>query len=150
MNRFKAVLILALMLIGGVVLHAQTEVVPASTSAAAARPQGSDYDVFVPIAKYLSQGNADALSAWFADNLDMTVLAKGGNSSRGQAKQILKAFFEGYTPRDFQVTYTAGRGGMKYALGTLNAGGENFLVTIFVSSKGDTYTIQQMKIERIK
>ena len=146
MNRFKAILILALMLIGGGVLHAQTEVVPAST----VKPQGSDYDVFVPIAKYLSQGNAEALSAWFADNLDMTVLAKGGNSSRSQARQILKTFFEGYTPRDFQITYTAGRANMKYALGTLNAGGENFLVTIFVSSKGDTYTIQQMKIERIK
>lgn len=161
MNRFSAVLILALMLIGGGVLRAQTEVIPASVSAsgaagsamgasAAAKPQGGDYDVFVPIAKYLSQGNAEALSVWFADNLDMTVLAKGGNSSRSQARQILKAFFEGYTPRDFQITYTAGRGGMKYALGTLNAGGENFLVTIFVSSKGDTYTIQQMKIERIK
>ena len=157
MNRFKAVLILALMLIGGGVLRAQTEVVPASVSTSGAtgststaKPQGSDNDVFVPIAKYLAQGNAEALSVWFADNLDMTVLAKGGNSSRSQARQILKAFFEGYTPRDFQITYTAGRGGMKYALGTLNAGGENFLVTIFVSSKGEAYTIQQMKIERIK
>ena len=144
MNRFRTLLFLALIL-GDGVLHAQTSVVSASVPAA-----GADYDVFVPIAKYLSHGNAEALSAWFADNLDMTVLSKGGNSSRSQARQMLKAFFEGYTPRDFQITYTAGRGGMKYALGTLNAGGENFLVTIFVSSKGEAYTIQQMKIERIK
>lgn len=161
MNRLRTVLFLALMVIGGGVLHAQTEVKPAAFAGAAAgvgtanagsaaRPQSADYDVFVPIAKYLTQGNAEALSAWFADNLEMTVLSKGGNSSRSQARQILKTFFEGYTPRDFQVTYTAGRSNMKYALGTLNAGGENFLVTIFVSSKGDTYTIQQMKIERIK
>lgn len=161
MNRLRTVLFLALMVIGGGVLHAQTEVKPAAFAGAAAgvgtanagsaaRTQSADYDVFVPIAKYLTQGNAEALSAWFADNLDMTVLSKGGNSSRSQARQILKTFFEGYTPRDFQVTYTAGRSNMKYALGTLNAGGENFLVTIFVSSKGDTYTIQQMKIERIK
>ena len=151
MNRFQALAVLALTLMGGGILRAQTT--PVSTSAAirsAAKPKGGDYDVFVPIAKYLAQGNAEALSAWFADNLDMTILAKGGNSSRGQARQILKAFFEDYAPRDFQITYTAGRGGMKYALGTLNAGGENFLVTIFVSSKGDAYTIQQMKIERIK
>lgn len=161
MNRLRTVLFLALMVIGGGGLHAQTEVKPAAFAGAAAgvgkvnagsaaRSQSADYDVFVPIAKYLTQGNAEALSAWFADNLDMTVLSKGGNSSRSQARQILKTFFEGYTPRDFQVTYTAGRSNMKYALGTLNAGGENFLVTIFVSSKGDTYTIQQMKIERIK
>lgn len=167
MNNLRIILAAALMIIGGGVLHAQTEVKPAaftgsgaavtgtgsaatSASAAASRPQSGDYDVFVPIAKYLTQGNAEALSAWFADNLDMTVLSKGGNSSRSQARQILKTFFEGYTPRDFQITYTAGRSNMKYALGTLNAGGENFLVTIFVSSKGEAYTIQQMKIERIK
>ena len=163
MNNLRIILAAALILLSGGVLRAQTEVVPAAagavasgaaasaaSAASAARPQTADYDVFIPIAKYLAQGNAEALSAWFADNLDMTVLSKGGNSSRSQARQILKSFFEGYTPRDFQITYTAGRANMKYALGTLNAGGENFLVTIFVSSKGDTYTIQQMKIERIK
>ena len=134
MNSLRSALVAALILVGGVISHAQTP----------------DYDVFVPIGKYLSQGNSDAISAWFADNLDVSVLSKGGNSSRNQAKQILKTFFDSYTPRSFQITYTAGRGGMKYALGTLNAGGENFLVTIFVSSKGEAYTIQQLKIERIK
>ncbi|MBQ9548371.1 MAG: DUF4783 domain-containing protein [Bacteroidales bacterium] len=110
--------------------------------------QSGDYDVFVPIAKYLSQGDADAVSAWFSDNLDISVIAQGGNASRSQARQILKGFFESYTPRSFQVTYTAGRANMKYALGELNAGGETFLVTLFVSSKGRTFSIQQMKIER--
>ncbi|MCR5560732.1 MAG: DUF4783 domain-containing protein [Bacteroidales bacterium] len=146
MNTLRSSLAAALILVGCVLAHAQTS--PVSTTAAKA--QAADYDVFVPIAKYLSQGNAEAISAWFADNLEMSVLSKGGNSSRGQARQILKTFFDTYTPRSFQITYTAGRGGMKYALGTLNAGGENFLVTIFVSSKGEAYTIQQLKIERIK
>lgn len=113
-----------------------------------ARAQGGDYDVFVPIAKYLSQGNAEAVSAWFADNLEISVIAPGGNASRNQARQIMKSFFESYTPRSFQVNYTAGRSNMKYALGSLNAGGETFLVTIFVSSKGETFRIQQIKIER--
>jgi hypothetical protein len=38
---------------------------------------------------------------------------------------------------------------MKYALGTLNAGGEMFLVTIFVNFKDNGYKIQQIKIERL-
>ena len=38
---------------------------------------------------------------------------------------------------------------MKYALGSLTAGGEDFMVTIFVSSKGRDYKIQQLKIERM-
>lgn len=114
------------------------------------KAQTADYDVFVPIAKYMAKGDVDALSTWFADNLEMTVISTGGNCSRNQAKQILKTFFESNTPRSFDVRYTAGRANMKYALGTLNAGGENFMVTIFVSSKGGTYTIQQIKIEQVR
>ena len=37
---------------------------------------------------------------------------------------------------------------MKYALGLLNAGGEVFLVTVFVNYKEGGYQIQQLKIER--
>ena len=37
---------------------------------------------------------------------------------------------------------------MKYALGTLKAGGETFTVTIFLSFKVNTYRIQHLKIER--
>lgn len=112
--------------------------------------QEKGYDVFVPISKYLQQGNVDAISTWFADNLEMAVLSSGDNSSRNQAKQILKSFFDQYTPRSFEITHTAGRANMKYALGNLSAGGETFLVTIFVSRKEDTYRIQQLKIERIQ
>ena len=113
------------------------------------RAQPAGYDVFVPISKYMAQGNADNLSAWFDDNLEIAVVSQGSNASKAQAKQIVKAFFENYTPRSFEVNHTAGRDNMKYALGTLKAGGENFSVTIFVSSKGKTYKIQQLKIERL-
>ena len=112
-----------------------------------AQPAG--YDVFVPICKYMAQGNADNLSAWFDDNLEIAVVSQGSNASKAQAKQIVKTFFENYTPRSFEVNHTAGRDNMKYALGTLKAGGENFSVTIFVSSKGKSYKIQQLKIERL-
>lgn len=113
-----------------------------------ARAQGGDYDVFVPIAKYLSQGNAEAVSAWFADNLEISVISQTGDSSRNQARQILKSFFDTYTPRSFDITHKASRANMKYALGLLNAGGEVFLVTVFVNYKEGGYQIQQLKIER--
>ena len=112
--------------------------------------QDDAYDVFVPIAKYMGQGNADKLSAWFADNLEITVISTSNDSSRNQARQILKSFFDSYTPRSFEITHRAGRSNMKYALGTLNAGGEMFMVTIFVSYNKAGYRIQQLKIERIK
>ena len=111
-----------------------------------AQPAG--YDVFVPISKYMAQGNADNLSAWFDDNLEIAVTTQGSSASKAQARQIVKTFFESHTPRSFEVNHTAGRDNMKYALGTLNAGGETYIVTIFVSNKGKTYKIQQLKIEQ--
>ena len=59
------------------------------------------YDVFVPIAKYIGQGDADKLSAWFADNLEISIMSTSNDSSKNQAKQILKSFFSNYTPRSF-------------------------------------------------
>ena len=118
-------------------------------SCAGAHAQDSGYDVFNPISKYLSIGDAEKLSAWFSDNLEVTIFSDSNDSSRNQALQIMKSFFRSYTPRSFEITHKAGRSNMKYALGTLNAGGEMFLVTIFVNCKDTEYKIQQLKIERI-
>lgn len=115
-----------------------------------AAPGGDGYDVFVPIAKYLGQGDAEKLSAWFADNLEITIMSTTIDSSKNQAKQILKSFFENHTPRSFKINHTASRSNSKYALGYLNAGGELFEVTIFVSNCKNTYKIQQLKIDRLR
>ena len=118
----------------------------AGTDAAA---QDKSYDVFNPIAKYISLGDADRLSAWFSDNLEVSIFSNSNDSSCSQARQIMKSFFKSYMPRSFEINHTAGRSNMKYALGTLNAGGELFTVTIFVSYKDSDYRIQHLKIERL-
>ena len=113
-----------------------------------ASAQEDGYEVFIPISKYIALGDAVKLSAWFADNLEISVLSSSGDSSKTQAREILKSFFDTYTPRSFQITHKAARSNMKYVLGVLNAGGEAFLVTIFVNFKDNAYQIQQFKIER--
>ena len=116
---------------------------------ALAQTQGENYDVFIPIAKYLRTGDADRLSAWFAENLEITVFSSTSDASRNQARQIVKSFFDNYPPRAFEINHTAGRPNMKYAFGTLTAGGESMSVTIFVSCKeGKSYHIEQLKFEK--
>ena len=114
-----------------------------------ASAQESGYDVFNPIAKYLAMGDAEKLSAWFSDHLEVTIFSDSNDSSRNQARQIIKSFFRSYTPRSFEITHKAGRSNMKYALGNLNAGGEMFVVTIFVGYDDTSYKIQHLKIERM-
>ena len=121
----------------------------ASLFCAGSSAQERGYDVFNPISKYLAQGDADKLSAWFSDNLEVTIFSDSNDSSRNQARQIMKSFFRSYTPRSFEITHKAGRANMKYALGTLNAGGEMFVVTIFVGYNESSYKIQHLKIERV-
>ena len=142
--KYLRIAILALLLSGQMALAQNMLVRKASTEV----PTSGD-DVFVPISKYIAAGNSEALSAWFSDNLEIAVLARESDASRAQARQIVKSFFENYTPRSFAINHTAGRDNMKYALGTLKAGGENFSVTIFVSAKGKSFKIQQLKIEQL-
>lgn len=118
-------------------------------SAVSLSAQDSSYDVFNPISKYIANGDAEKLSAWFSDNLEVTIFSKSNDSSRNQARQIMKSFFRSYTPRSFEITHKAGRSTKKYALGTLNAGGEMFVVTIFVNCQEQDYRIQHIKIERV-
>ena len=106
-------------------------------------------DVFIPISKYISQGDVQSLSAWFADNLEISIISSTNDSSKKQARQILKSFFDDHTPRAFEITHQASSANMKYALGSLTAGGEIYQVTIFLNLKGDAYQIQQFKIDRI-
>ena len=115
-----------------------------------AAAQDNGYDVFYPIAKYIEKGDAEKLSAWFSDNLEITIFSDSNDSSRNQARQIMRSFFNTYTPRSFEITHKAGRSNMKYALGQLNAGGEAFQVTIFVNYKNSGYKIQHIKIEPLE
>ena len=111
--------------------------------------QTRSYDVFMPISKYIAGGDYEALSAWFADNLDIQILSRESNVGKAQARQIVKSFFEDYTPRSFEINHTAGRANKKYAIGQRSAGGDKFLVTIFVNSRGEgNFLIEQLKIER--
>ena len=122
---------------------------PAGKASAPASAPGGEFSVFSSITKYLAAGDAASLSSWFADNLDVTVISSSRNCSKKQAREILRSFFESYTPRSFQVTHRASEANKKYMIGLLNAGGELFQVTIYAtSSGGDTYKIQQLNISR--
>jgi len=112
------------------------------------QPQG-EFSVFTSITKYLAAGDEVALSSWFADNLDVTVLSTSRNCSKKQAREILRNFFASNTPRSFQVSHRASEANKKYLIGLLNAGGELFQVTIYATSSGqETYKIQQLNISR--
>jgi hypothetical protein len=110
--------------------------------------QVEEQDVFVPIAKYLQNGDAERLSAWFAQNLEIGILGVVNVSSKNQAKQVLKDFFNTYTAKSFTMIHKSGTSPMKFAIGNLSAGGVLFRVTIFVNIQDKGTFIQSLRIER--
>lgn len=106
-------------------------------------------DVFVPIGKYIENGDAESLSAWFDKNLEVSILSRGGMASKAQAKQIMSSFFNTHKPESFSMSHSAGKANMKYILARLKAGGEYYSVVLFLNGRHGTYRIQQIKIDRI-
>ncbi len=146
MNKLRHTVSVAVALLLCLGAAAQSQFV--STSSARTQPQG-EFSVFSSITKYLAAGDEAALSSWFADNLDVTVLSTSRSCSKKQAREILRSFFASNTPRSFQVTHRASEANKKYLIGLLNAGGELFQVTIYATSTGqETYRIQQLSISR--
>lgn len=117
------------------------------TFSAPAIQYGSEQDVFVPIAKYIQSGDAEKLSAWFAPNLEVDILGTVNVCSKTQAKQIIKEFFVNNSPKSFVIEHRSGKAPLKYAIGTLSAGGSKFRVTLFVKTQEDGNFIQQIRIE---
>ena len=141
---FKSLSLIVLLASASLLAGAQTEKTAFGTSHTRS---DSAYDVFTPIGKYLLLGDAEKLSAWFADNLEIKVLSQVNDASRDQARQIVKSFFDNYRPRSFELSHTVGKNASKYGVGLMNAGGETFRVTILVNYDGNGYWIRQLRIE---
>ena len=119
---------------------------PASLSAQTA---SDGNDLFKPIARYLGSGDTAHLSAWLAPTLDISVVSSLNITSRAHAIRVLDDFFASHTPAGLQITHTASQPNLKYAVGTLSAGGEKFSVTLFaVYTEKEGFKIQQIKIDR--
>ena len=108
----------------------------------------TEQDVFTPIGKYIQSGDYEKLSAWFADNLELNILGAINNCTRNQARLIIKNFFTNYTPKKFTIIHKSGKAPMKYAVGSLTAGGEKFRVILYVKTTDGVNSIQQLKAER--
>jgi hypothetical protein len=113
-----------------------------------AQAQAKEQDVFVPISKYIQNGDAESLSAWFATNLEVDILGTNNVCSKQQAKQIVKEFFTAYSPKSFVINYRSGKPPMTYAVGNLSAGGSKFRITLFVKTQPEGNFIQQIRIEK--
>lgn len=145
MKRFFIMAVAALLACAGIEADAQPQVRLTNTL----MPESSSSDVFAPIGKYIQAGDCERLSAWFADNLELDILGAVNSCTRSQARRIMRNFFNNYNPKQFTVIHKSGKAPIKYAVGTLDAGGEKFRLILYVKMDDSLGSIQQLRIERL-
>jgi len=104
--------------------------------------------LFTSIGDDLKSGDAATFAKWFAEDMEVDVMGNAGVCSRSQARQLMKNFYERYTPKSFSIVHMSGSLPMRYCIGNLIAGGERFRVTLFVKTQRETHQLQQIRIEK--
>lgn len=100
------------------------------------------------IFKALDSGNAEIVSEYFNQNVQLTVLENDNVYSKAQAQQILIKFFSDYQPQGFTKLYESSKGNAKYVIGNLKTKKGGFRVYFLVKEdKGKSY-IHQLTIDK--
>ena len=96
----------------------------------------------------IKKGNANAMSVFFHQSLEMTILEKDYMASKNQATRIIEGFFKDHPPTDFSVSFEGTKEKSKYAIGTLKTAEGSFRVNLFFLNKQDQRLIYYLSIEK--
>lgn len=89
-------------------------------------------------------GNALMISAYFSQNVDVSMLDKENLYSKSQAEQVLKTFFSEHKPSNFVINHEGQASNAKYFIGTLSTLNGTFRITINTKSN----LISRLTIEK--
>ena len=98
----------------------------------------------------LRSGNANELSRYFDDNVEVTLPVKSDSYSKAQAQLILKDFFANNDVRGFELKHKGESPGGHYCIGTLQTKSGNFRAHVFMKSKGDKELVKELRFQPIE
>jgi len=111
-------------------------------------PQVLGQTVPTNLAEAIGRGDASAMSAWFHQSLEMTILEEKYETSKNQASRILESFFKSHTPSGFTISFEGTKEQSKYAIGTLTTSSGSFRVNMYFLSKEGKRLIYYLSIEK--
>jgi hypothetical protein len=111
-------------------------------------PQVLSQTVPAGLVDALGKGEATALSAWFHQSLEMTILEEEYETSKNQAARILESFFRNHKPTGFSVSFEGTKEQSRYAIGTLSTSDGSFRVNLFFLDKDGKRLIYYLSIEK--
>ncbi len=93
----------------------------------------------------LEVGNANELSKFLNDKVDLNINGKEGTYSHSQAEGVLKNYFKENPPKSFQINHEgASENGLIYAIGEYKTADNSFRVWLRLKKVNDQFKIHEM------
>lgn len=100
------------------------------------------------IVSAIKSGDANKLSAYFSDNLQLAVGNKNDIYSKQQSVGIISDFFKSNQVINFNIIHQASsRDAANFVIGTLATNKGKYRVSILIRRSGNNSIIQQLRIE---
>lgn len=108
---------------------------------------GTSYKPIYSIEEVVSamrSGDANQLSKYFDDRVDIQLPTKSENYSRTQAEMILRDFFSSNSVKSFQVKHKGENNGAQFCIGLLQTKNGNYRTKLYMKQKGDRQVLQEI------
>ncbi len=101
------------------------------------------------ITKALKTGNAEDLSSYFDEDVELALIDDEDMYGKEEAKEKLSSFFSSNPPTSFTQVHKGTSKGedSHYVIGDLVVDGKTFRVYIYLEETEDSYIIQELRIE---
>lgn len=102
------------------------------------------------ISTALSTGDVEALSKYFADNVEISIQDKEQLYPKAKAAEVLKSFFESNKPKAFAQVHKgqSRENSDQYCIGNLTATAGNYRVYLYLKVSGASISIQEMRFDK--
>lgn len=98
----------------------------------------------------LRTGSSTGLSAYFDDNVELTLPDKSDSYSKAQAQLIVKDFFGNNGVKGFELKHKGDSSGGHFCIGTLQTNAGNFRTNVFMKIKNGKEVVKEIRFQSIE
>ena len=112
--------------------------------------QSAQHPGLEAITKAIGSGDVDALSKYFDETLDVSILDNEKTYSKAQAAEAVKTFFANNKPRSFNAMHNGTSRGSsdQYCIGNMTAANGSYRVYIYLKINGNAATIKELRFDK--
>jgi hypothetical protein len=98
----------------------------------------------------LNAGDADALSKYFAPNVEISIQDKEQVYTKAKATEVVRTFFNSNKPKSFSQMHkgTSRENSDQYSIGNLSTASGNYRVYLYLKVGGANLSIQEIRFDK--